>query len=220
LKFLFFLVLLPAAFVEIFVHHRFGISLLGALWFGLMLQADRAARRFLRDGLTPQKEAKEEAPWLPPEEDELIYVRRFARDKPQAQTEEPEAHPETGRFLPPPQKEEKRTSASGNSRKSNQSKRKADPAPAPKAGAKPSPLPKAPDFSGAPHEVLGVPERAATRTIGNAFRHWIKQFHPDLGHPENNGLARQLVQARATLLARRKSRSSQGSDSGGNSNAA
>ncbi|MGZ3670492.1 MAG: DnaJ domain-containing protein, partial [Bdellovibrionota bacterium] len=70
------------------------------------------------------------------------------------------------------------------------------------------PFPPAPNFQGSAHEVLGVAENAATRTIVNAFRHWVKRFHPDhapiLPLAEANAKVRQLAGAKELLLDRRR----------------
>jgi DnaJ-domain-containing protein 1 len=67
-----------------------------------------------------------------------------------------------------------------------------------------------PNFRGRAHEVLGVAENAATRTIVHAFRHWIKQFHPDQAQqiPAEvaNAKVRQLTDAKQLLLERRRAR--------------
>lgn len=67
-----------------------------------------------------------------------------------------------------------------------------------------------PNFHGPAHEVLGVEEDAATRTIVHAFRHWIKRFHPDqarhLPAALANAKVRQLTDAKEQLLERRRTR--------------
>jgi hypothetical protein len=66
---------------------------------------------------------------------------------------------------------------------------------------------EAPKFTGKPHEVLCVPEDAGTKTINIAYRHWIKQFHPDKNATASAQVhARQLHEARQKLLSRRKMR--------------
>jgi hypothetical protein len=64
-----------------------------------------------------------------------------------------------------------------------------------------------PRFSGIPHEVLGVEQDAVTSRIVLAFRHWIKEYHPD-HRPEMRQSAtekaRQLTEARDALLKKRK----------------
>jgi len=71
-----------------------------------------------------------------------------------------------------------------------------------------NPLPPSPNFQGRPHEVLGIAENAATRTIVNAFRHWVKRFHPDhspaLPLVEANARVRQIAAAKELLLERRR----------------
>ena len=62
--------------------------------------------------------------------------------------------------------------------------------------------------SGKAHEILGISEQAATRTILRAFRYWVKRFHPDNARglsPEtaaNN--TRKLTEAKSVLLLKRK----------------
>jgi DnaJ-class molecular chaperone len=57
---------------------------------------------------------------------------------------------------------------------------------------------------------LGIDDHAHTRTIVNAFRFWIKQFHPDraVGIPVEvaNDRVQRLTQAKEILLERRKAR--------------
>jgi len=65
-----------------------------------------------------------------------------------------------------------------------------------------------PNFRGLPHEILAVPEDADTRTIVNAFRHWIKRFHPDKDKAHSaasaNEKARQITEAKHILLERHR----------------
>lgn len=73
---------------------------------------------------------------------------------------------------------------------------------------KPFELPK---FNGKPHEVLGIEENAFTKKIQKAFRHWIKQYHPDHQQTQVNQKAtiqaRKLHEAKQKMLdARAKSR--------------
>lgn len=68
-------------------------------------------------------------------------------------------------------------------------------------------LPRMPE----PHEILGVPREAATRTIVNAFRRWIKLVHPDNAKggkaPElANFQARMITEAKRKLLEDRRSK--------------
>lgn len=68
--------------------------------------------------------------------------------------------------------------------------------------------PRMPNYSGRAHEVLAVPENAATRTIKFAFRFWLKKVHPDHNHTQPSELLNRRVQkiteAKDLLLDRRR----------------
>lgn len=70
---------------------------------------------------------------------------------------------------------------------------------------------KVPNFSGSPHEILGIPSNASDEIIGAAFRHWMKRYHPDrvshLGKQyveQARRRAEQLNTARTALLQNKK----------------
>ncbi len=68
---------------------------------------------------------------------------------------------------------------------------------------------RTPNFSGRPHEVLGVTQNATKAQIMGAYKHWIKRYHPDrvqhLGPAyvkQANQRAEQLNEARIVLIKR------------------
>lgn len=68
---------------------------------------------------------------------------------------------------------------------------------------------RTPNFSGRPHEVLGVAQNATKEQVLGAYKHWIKRYHPDrvqhLGPAyvkQANQRAEQLNEARIVLLKR------------------
>ena len=181
-----FCVVTPFAAMELLIYRRYDFALLGALYLALSIQADFAAGRFLREGLgKPGKRRhwSEEEQAGGPEEIKVPPLGEGARK------------PDTTYYPPPP----------------------------PRAEAAPTPQPRPerrrgrrgilaplPNFHGRAHEVLGVEENAATRTIVHAFRHWIKRFHPDQARDLPAALAnakvRQLTDAKELLLERRRAR--------------
>ena len=63
----------------------------------------------------------------------------------------------------------------------------------------------APKFKGKPHEILGIEEDASEEVIQNAFRHWIKRYHPDhfgaqSGNKSADEKARKLTEAKIFML--------------------
>lgn len=77
--------------------------------------------------------------------------------------------------------------------------------------AKQSPF-RAPKFDGAPHEVLGLLPNPTRKQIQDAYRYWIKRYHPDrvssLGREHIAQAQRrtvQLTRARQHLLQNTKS---------------
>lgn len=179
LKMLLFIAILPFAFVEAFVYQQFGIVVVGTLYFLLSAQAEHAANRFLRDGLVwPEKKE----PKAPVEKGPVSWL-----------------HEEKTEEVPRPAPEQPK----------EQARAKAPPKPQapPKQNKPASPLPRRPNYAGQPHEVLAVPESAATRTIKAAFRFWVKQMHPDHnpGQPAEllNRRTQKITEAKAFLLRRR-----------------
>lgn len=56
-----------------------------------------------------------------------------------------------------------------------------------------------PNFRGALHEVLGIPPNATVQQIQDAYRYWIKRYHPDRVQHLGESHAK-LAQARAEQL--------------------
>ena len=70
---------------------------------------------------------------------------------------------------------------------------------------------RAPNFNGAPHEVLGVAAGADETLIGRAHKYWIKRYHPDRVNHLGPGYveqarrrSEQLNAAREAMLRARK----------------
>ena len=179
--------LIAVSFVDIFFHRGFGVAPMALLFVALKLQADRAADIFLRKGLgKPASEPQEEPmeSWMPPPEKDPFacsYKEPLRLEAPKRAETKSEAHAEA--------KEAKRE-------------------PKPAEPKKKAPY-RAPKFHGAPHEVLGVDPDANTNMIKKAFRHWIKEFHPDHAKPGKETQraterSRHLNQAKESLLDRRR----------------
>ena len=118
---------------------------------------------------------------------------RYAREFFRAPEREPEAEPESEELHVPPL-----------------GAPRARAEPAKEKPRLPPSLPPEPNFRGRAHEVLGVRENAATRTIVNAFRRLAKRFHPDQarGLPAEmaNERMHKISEAKERLLERRRSR--------------
>jgi DnaJ-domain-containing protein 1 len=181
-----FCVIAPFALMEMLLYHRYDVVILGALYLGMSIQADYAAARLME--LNAKKKHRH---WNDPDsdEEEELLVRPLG-EKPKQDTTyypPPPVRPEP-QALPPPERRqappraERRKAARGFS--------------------------SLPNFHGRAHEILGVTENAATRTIVHAFRHWIKQFHPDQAQQipveVANAKVRQLTDAKQLLLERRR----------------
>ncbi|MGZ6326360.1 MAG: DnaJ domain-containing protein [Bdellovibrionota bacterium] len=174
----------PLAMMEALFYRQFNLTILGTLYLGLCMQADFAAGRFLRDGLRKRGDAP-------------ARRRHWSEDEPVREEEPPElkVRPLGDRrwHAPPPSREPVQPAPPLAERRRAPARR---------------PFPPAPNFQGSAHEVLGVAENAATRTIVNAFRHWVKRFHPDhapiLPLAEANAKVRQLAGAKELLLDRRR----------------
>ena len=205
-----FCVFLPFALAEMFYNHSFGMILIGTLYMGLSLQADFAARRLAQQGLVARDANGNPVPrrrWNDPEEDWIEELKVSPLG------EKPSSSPQDTAWVPPRGAFQQTDPFPG-----------APSAPAPEAAkappiverrrtprgsaSGPKPLPASPNFHGRDHELLGVGENARTRTIVNAFRHWIKKFHPDQNQTLPVALANQrvmrLTEAKERLLARRR----------------
>jgi hypothetical protein len=198
LKYLLFIVLTAAAAWEFFVTGQFGIALVSGIYMALAVQAESAANRFLKYGLYPNGVpayafASQKASAQKAEAGAVLKTQPLGRTK-NSSYEAPKQEKPKAKTQPSSQKPESKPAS----------------ARAPeKASVKAPQVPRAPRFDGRPHEVLGVRENAATQTIVGAFRHWIKQYHPDHAHtPEQakhaNEHTRCLASARQNLLERRK----------------
>jgi hypothetical protein len=177
--------LLAVSFVDIFFHRGFGVAPMALLFVALKLQADRAADILIKRGLSrpvSEYEPPAEEPmesWMPPPEKDPFSS----------------AFQEPLRLEAPKRAEAKKEAKAETPRKPAEPKKKA-------------PF-RAPKFHGAPHEVLGLDLDANTNMIKKAFRHWIKEFHPDHAKPGRDAQratdrARHLNQAKDSLLDRRK----------------
>ncbi|HEY8280429.1 MAG TPA: J domain-containing protein [Bdellovibrionota bacterium] len=188
LKTALFCAFIPFAAMEILFYHQFGLILVGTLYIGLSLQAEMAANRLVAQGL------------------------RYAPGTRRHWSQEPLWNAEPGPELKVPPLGKKKSSSQQSYQKPlpRQNPRPAPAATRPRTATshesqKPKQLP--PNFGGRDHEVLGVSENAATRTIVRAFRHWIKRFHPDgarLPQELANRKSQQLTEAKDRMLERRK----------------
>ena len=164
-------------------------------YLAVKAQADYAAKKFLREGL---KWA--EPLWVPPME-----AAGFTKAQPHTEFREPEA---LKIISLAEARERRRRQEEAKARSERRQEPQQEPKAAPNAAQKPAQeakRPRKPCFTGAPHEVLGVGENAVTAQIVGAFRHWIKQYHPDHSKgPQANENARQLHAAKQTLLEKRK----------------
>jgi hypothetical protein len=186
------------------------IAPVALLFVFLQVQANIAAARFLRDGLKKPDEPFEYPDW---------YTGKPMKEK----APEEKKVGEHLNVIPLAGKRksgfEKKTETKHETKNDSRREPRQDPKPEPKieaARAAPSspsqektrPFFRLPKFTGSPHEVLGIQENAATRLIVQAFRHWIKRYHPDHARPsaqaESTEKARQLNLAKESLLERRK----------------
>jgi hypothetical protein len=67
----------------------------------------------------------------------------------------------------------------------------------------------APKFRGKPHEILGIEEDSSEEVIQNAFRYWIKRYHPDhfgagAGNKSTGEKARKITEAKVIMLEQRR----------------
>ncbi len=83
-------------------------------------------------------------------------------------------------------------------------KAKSEPRPAEQPNRR---IPREPNFSGAPHEVLVIDQQSPTGQIVSAFRHWMKVYHPDHSQMEQdlaNERARKIQEAKEAMLDKRR----------------
>jgi hypothetical protein len=191
----------PLALVELLFYQRFDLILIGGLYFGLAAQADWSAARFLRRGLNPDEKKRHWSEDEPSDSEAAeLDVQKLGAKK-----------ADTTWTPPPPAKETTREAAPQIA--TLRAPKSADIHELPTAKQerpRGKRLPSSPNFRGRAHEVLGIGEDARTRTIVNAFRHWIKRFHPDhardLPEAAANQRVQQLTDARDLLLDRRRGR--------------
>jgi hypothetical protein len=178
--------LIAVSFVDIFFHRGLGVAPMALLFVVLKLQADRAADILIRRGLSkpvsnfaPKDDEPMES-WMPP----------------------PEKDPFASAFKEAPRLEAPKPAKAEAKKEASKSAKTAEP-------KKRAPF-RAPKFHGAPHEVLGLEDPDAnTNMIKKAFRHWIKEFHPDHAKPGKETQraterSRHLNQAKESLLDRRR----------------
>lgn len=194
IKYIIFMALMAGAAWEYFYYGQFGIAIVGGIYSGLLMQAESAAHRFVKYGLYPQNPA-------------LAFAAGSWK------TEKPNRDIGAILSLQPlgEAREKKRSSPDPERIRPAAAKPAAPPQPAPPPAARPEKKIQSPRFGGKPHEVLGINENAATKTIVGAYRHWVKQYHPDHAHSaaqlKNAGeQTRCLTTAKAALLERRKLR--------------
>ena len=207
LRIVLFCIFAPLAAMEMLFYHHFGLVIVGTLYIGLSMQADFAAARFIRDGLCRDDTSgstrinRKPRHWSdddpgPDEADLKVHPLGETRRSTDAyRPRPPESAPQAPRIAALlPEREVPRAREPRTERRRTEAR----------------PLPPCPNFRGRAHEVLGVDENAATRTIVNAFRHWIKCFHPDrapaLPMELANAKVRQLTASKVLLLERRRSR--------------
>lgn len=210
-----FICLLPFALMEVFFYKQFGIVVVGLLYFVLSLQADRAANKFLRDGFLwriPTRQSERRRRLEEAAEEEHIDVDPLSTGRAEGA---PSAGSQPGQpgfytsMRTDPKPEEVPVEAVKLTRPSLFRIQAGQPPPP--AEERPA-LPAAPNYRGRAHEVLAVPENAATRTIKRAFRFWIKKVHPDhnggLGGQLANMRVQRITEAKETLLERRRTKRS------------
>jgi len=192
-KIILFICFLPVALFEVFFYKQFGLVVVGTLYLVLSLQADRAAKKFLIDGLrwpvaTRQSRIRKAREC---KEGEELFVAPLGEKKSKPTYTPPR------KDSPPPSVEPVRLARASPFRISQAQLAAAE-------------VCAEPNFSGRAHEVLAVPENAATRTIKRAFRFWVKQMHPDhngaLPQEVANRRVQRISEAKELLLERRRSK--------------
>lgn len=178
------------------------IAPVALLFVFLNVQANMAAARFLREGLKNPDEPFEYPEWYtgaPKKEKKAEKPPEMVNVIPLSQARKRQAPPRQD----PPRQDPPRQEPSREKPKVARETPKAQPTVS--ATEKTKPFFQLPKFTGQPHEVLGIQENAATRLIVQAFRHWIKRYHPD--HASQRAAAeqtRQLTSAKESLLEKRK----------------
>jgi hypothetical protein len=186
LHYAFLSILLSVSIVDILVYRGVSVAPMALLYVVLKLQADRAADKFLSAPATAP-EPQQEPSWMPPPEQDPFAPLPLGFTA-QEKTE-------------PKEKEKTRATESKKAAPSR-------PREKPRVDVHASPF-RAPRFHGSPHEVLGIETNANTSVIVQAFRHWIKRYHPDhlraIQRTQSaTEKARTLTAAKDTLLERRK----------------
>jgi|GEM_PF-4918277 len=194
IKLILFICFLPVAMFEVFFYKQFGLVVVGTLYLVLSLQADMAAKKFLMNGLrwpVQTKQARRKAGL--DEYQEEVYVAPLGEKKKERPTYTPMRN-EAPALNEQPAEAVKLTRPSA-FRLSAAQVAAAD-------------IYHEPNFSGRAHEVLAVPENAATRTIKRAFRIWVKKMHPDqngsLPREVANRRVQRITEAKELLLERRR----------------
>lgn len=214
MQYAFLSLLIGVAIAEFLITQRLSFGGLALLYVFLRLQADRSAEIFAKYGLAgkprpPWEIAAESEPWIQPEKEKATAAPEEAA--PEYVHVSPFQKKRAGRhyYGPRPTEKEEARSLPG--------PEAAAPPPRPGPGGPKLVKPvhqenkgpyRAPRFQGAPHEVLGVAPDAGTRVIVQAYRFWMKKYHPDhapAGETRSaTERARQLTQARDSLLRTRK----------------
>jgi len=185
-------ILTPCALVELFFYQQFGIALAGGLYLFLSFQAEHSARRLAVQGLRYPASAPPRKRW-----NECEAEEKEIKVGPLGGGAARETYRPKSTALPPPKPPREEA------RRKERPRERARQVP-PRA---PSPTPPRPRE---PHELLGVPREAATRTIVRAFRRWIKQVHPDTAGSgkasaaQANAQARLITEAKNRLLEGRR----------------
>lgn len=202
LKIILFICLLPFAMMEIFFYKQFGLVVVGTLYFVLTMQADRAANRFLSDAFA----------WrFPTRQSERRRKQSGAAEEEEIEVPPLHAQPGQAGYYSAMRKDEPVEERPIETVRLSRPSAFRSQAPQAQAQAAPSPeRPKAPNYRGPAHEVLAVPENAATRTIKRAFRFWIKQVHPDHNRASISSIAnlqvQKITEAKDLLLERRRAK--------------
>lgn len=193
---LLFLLMVGSA-LEYSAQGRFGIAMVTGLYFFLLMQAEHAAKRYLKYGLlmpVPVGPDRQEAPKKKFTVEDVLEVPRLGERKSSDWQAKAEAR----------KRQEKKSEPKAEAKQETKQQPKTE---LPKA--EPKPQPKAPDFRGRPHEVLAVNQNAATQTIVRAFRKWVKEYHPDHARTVKeaqsaNEHTRCLTDAKDKMLQKRK----------------
>lgn len=203
IKIALFICFLPVALFEVFFYKQFGLVVVGTLYIVLAMQADRAAGKFLTNGLrwpVSTKQARRKA-GLDEYQEEELHVAPLGEKKQKAtytpmRNDFPPPFPDKAPLDPPARMETPVSFA------------RSSPLRMSVLQAQAAEILAEPNFSGRAHEVLAVPENAATRTIKRAFRIWVKKMHPDqngsLPREVANRRVQRITEAKELLLERRR----------------